>query len=203
LSRPYSTLVKRVMFLSFLAVLVCAAPALATPTSSVTWNVDTTYNYGPYSGSITGYFTYAVPTNQFALTLPSAWDITIGGFEFTKTSVTANDPNDLLNTGITTENINGIPYYTFIEFTAHDTSNNEYYVSLEFDGKQDPLSGTGPIHLVDLHNDVQVSVGGAFAGAPADSYLTRSAVPLPPSAFLLVSGLIPLAWANRKKLLRK
>jgi len=79
-SRACCTLVTRVLFLAFLAVLVCAAPALA----DLTWNLNATWGT---SGTLAGTLTFDQTGYAF-----SSWTITVSGLDQLPGAVAAGLP---------------------------------------------------------------------------------------------------------------
>jgi len=211
LSRAYSTLVKRVIFLSFLAVLVCAAPALA-----LTWYLSNDVTLGNTersdgsngNGTLSGWFTVE-PISTGSGEALTAWDIkanvtnvTIGSNPFSFTSTPANSTGSAfsVNAGEDALDLNSTSTSPYHWLSLVVYTNTTTYPSLDWltPGVYEVVSNTG--YWIE-------AIGGT---PPALDYYgtipssgTVSSVPLPPSALLLGTGLIPLAWASRRKLWRK
>ena len=193
MSRAYSTLVKRVMLVSFLAVLLCAAPALAT-----TWSITDANLVG--GGSVSGEFTYvptSVTTWAITITIPAV-DVPTGAqssFTLSGANVTAAIQGGGSSTDI-----------LFLSGNEHGTAWTglpEYDVQLTYDQGWNALAGNVSIPLeIGSATFAQVTGTDGYHIAGLTSGAQLDPVPLPPSALLLVTGLIPLAWASRRKLLR-
>ena len=195
MSRAYSTLVKRVMFLSFLAVLVCAAPALAD--SSLTWYVNDFVvlgTQGQGSGKVTGNFT--IDTTSLALTGVDA-------------TATAGGVNYSLTYGQVYSWGGGVELEYGVSGTA-STPGLLVEVALNGSWTNAQLSGPAPGEVLALNGGlmyVDVWLGTGSNSETDNLYnevgsgtLTQTPqVPLPPSVYLLGTGLIALAWARRKK----
>jgi len=214
LSRAYSTVVRRVLFLAFLAVLVCAAPALASAVVDYyeTWSVNATLAGG---GTVSGEFTIdTADIPNYLSNAVSSEDVTVGG-----TAVTAAGGGTFTFSSVTPTNVGsafvgGAPDVFMAGgneglggSNTYPTGSTVYELVLDFTGAAADLAGTEPLILTSSSNLEVITDWGEADQDPTTiigiSGGTLDPVPLPPSALLLGTGLIPLAWARRKKLLRK
>ncbi|MGP8049753.1 MAG: hypothetical protein ACLPYB_04005 [Desulfobaccales bacterium] len=216
MARLFPSLVSRLILLSFLAVLACTAPALADTYAN--WAVNVTLAGG---GSVTGEFTIDREVLETAI-LQGGGDYAITNFDITAT-VPSGLPGGAVNPftflpmvvegsyagfSATLQGEPTTPVTTEVGFIVLLGPSSawtwEYAVQLTYDGLPGDLLTATEIPLVTgsaTYYDVISLTGGDPTFYAAGG--TIDPVPLPPSAFLLGSGLIALAWARRKQRLRK
>ncbi len=197
------------MFLAFLAVFACAVPALAFSVDNYeTWNVNATF--GGSGGSLSGSFVidttqllggnaYAVSGENITISGPAVTDAGgVSGFVFSPSSVAVafigGTPDLFLAAGTLsggTYVIGSTVYEMVLDVVATP-------------GDRAVFAGTAPLTLTSSSNiETILNYGEGDQEDPTIqiSAGTLAAVPLPPAAFLLGTGLMALAWARRQKLL--
>jgi hypothetical protein len=216
MSRSHAFLTSRLMLLSFLAVLTCAAPALG---NLVAWNLSGVALLD--GGSVTGSFIYDTVAQSI-----TSWGITataepIPGIPFPPSvansfSFSSTPPaNSAAGIKAPLDTANG-PETEIWFATPYAPPTPQYVLTLSFQFPLDlaspgtyPLVPTGVQGYPSAEGDYYFSSGAttsnnyAYFGGRFVTSGGVSAVPLPPSAFLLGSCLIPLAWARRKKRLEQ
>ena len=160
---------------------------------NLTWTVSSPSTYSTDIGTISGYFYYD-PANETI----SNWSITVA----------PPSPYDSVTFGYSTTGASaGVGYYTppsgpaytELAFSA-EADSYEYYVYLEFNGDPSQLDPGSITLLTGSENGdafIKYSNGNEISGYPSGGQLDP-VVPLPPSAYLLSTGLISLVWLRRK-----
>ena len=194
--RATCTLVTRLMLLSFLAVIAGVAPALADTFYSCDLS-GVTLSGG---GSVTGDFTYDATTG-----IITSWNITANQ----GTSPVPGPANPFTYPAFPAATML-VDYSspTLTQLSLYEPASGGAYplydLYLSFAGPASDLAAPGQLTLL-LNN---YSSYGVVASSTSYAYynltggslsLTDTVVPLPPSAFLLGSGLIALVWTRRKK----
>jgi hypothetical protein len=209
MSRFIASLIPRLMLLSFLAVLACAASAMA---DSINWNFNATL---ADNGSVSGSFVYDTGSQTV-----TDWIIT----------ATFGDPSSLTLSDTYTMPYPAQPSYTFSPINSQFTQVTAWpgapTTNLKFMTPNPPGNLTYPQYLLYINYPATFPLGSPgtctvgpttntglfeateYVSSPSifpvyyTSYFTKlemSSVPLPPSVLLLGSGLIPLVWARRRK----
>jgi len=162
----------------------------------VTWNLSGVTWYGSL-GTVSGDFMYDTAANggSGAVTI---WNLTVvpPAYWVTNGWVASQYPVTTSPTGVST-----YPYGsgTQVAFVMFEPDGTEVTVDLDYDGPQSDLGGSIQIPLSYVAVDILMPPDGIpyFPGQGTSG--TLDPVPLPPSAFLLSTGLIPLVWWRRKK----
>jgi hypothetical protein len=207
MSRFVVSLVPRVIVLSILAVLAFATAGQA---NTVTWYLSGVTLDAV--GSAKGSFDYDTTLRKITrVDISATYDV---ASEVSGTGVFDNPVSNpfVFNAAGEGGFITGVP--TMIRFLYSAPDGTEYILWLCMSPLYSALGTPGEIPLIaGTFNGgawsgsnyqiftwpVGAAVGdGIFDDVTGGSLTTTAPVPLPPSAFLLVSGLIPLAWARRK-----
>ncbi len=182
-----------------IVILVFAAPAAA---DLVTWDLSgVTLMDG---GTATGYFVVNPGAGTF-----STWSITVTAEAASLSGLPTAPMNpftfDPSNSTLTFQGfvagdfVNSLEWYS----TVGPVSGGNYQFHLPIDF-YDILTGSPPVVPTDTEFGYNIDEG--YTGltiSVSGGQLDLATVPLPPSATLLGFGLIPLAWARRKKRLGK
>lgn len=183
---------KKIALIVAMAMLVCWLPGQVLADTLIDWTLNGVTLSG--GGSATGDFTYDATTQKI-----TSWNITANQGTSVLSGTTnpytfsasafVSVSNALPGGEITFESTGNWPLYDLQLFTSGAFSALAAPGSLTLKNTSFYQVGNGPPNY---NFDTHSLTGGA---------LTGTTVPLPPSAFLLGSGLIPLVWTRRKKLL--
>ena len=182
---------KKMALIMAMAVLVCWLPGQLLADTYVMWDLNgVTFTGG---GTATGDFTYDATTQTI-----TSWDISASQ----GTSVLSGTADPHTFSASASASVANEAPDSLITLSDLSSGYPGYYLSLEYFGPPSKLGTPGSLTLLSPYTFYTVyaspSSNKSYPYVSGGS-LTGTALPLPPSAFLLGSGLIALVWTRRKK----